>query len=69
MPNISLTAEEEERYVTEFERTGFCIIPDVLTPRQVEEARSAMLRHRELQPGHWRLLGKSRDGGPIGEAG
>ena len=65
----ALSHEQAEAYATEFEQTGFCIIPAVLTPREVELAKSAILGHRELQPGHWRLYGKSRDGGPIGEEG
>lgn len=64
-----LSREEEAGYLAEFEQTGFVVIRDVLTPHEVEVARSAILQHRELQPGQWRLYGKSRDGGPIGEAG
>ena len=65
----TLTSMEEDSYAAAFERTGFCVIPAALTAAEVEAGRAAVWRNREEQPGHWRLLGRSRDGGPIGESG
>ena len=58
-----------EQLVADFDRDGFCVIPAVLGQEQVEAMRSAVLDDQLQHPLHWRLLGQSRDGGPVGENG
>ena len=58
-----------ERLVADFDRDGFCVVPAVLDRQQVETMRHAVLEDQRQHPLHWRLLGQSRDGGPVGEHG
>ena len=58
-----------DRLVTDFENDGFCIVQSVLTQAQVETMREVILTQQRTLPHHYRLLGQSRDGGPIGEHG
>ena len=58
-----------ERLVADFDRDGFCVVPSVLDAAQVRAMREAVLAEQRDYPLHWRLLGQSRDGGPVGEHG
>jgi hypothetical protein len=52
-----------------FVENGYCVVEDVLTPREIEECYAAAKAELVEYPEDFRLLGKSRDGGPIGESG
>ena len=47
----------------------FCVVPAALTGAEVATMRSAILQEQLEHPLHYRLLGQSRDGGPVGEHG
>ena len=59
----------EDRLVAEFDDRGFCVVPAVLTDAEVAIMRAAILQEQLDYPLHYRLLGQSRDGGPVGEHG
>ena len=59
----------EDRLVADFDDTGFCVVPSVLDAGRVAELRDAIRSEQRSHPQHYRLLGQSRDGGPIGEHG
>jgi hypothetical protein len=52
-----------------FLENGYCVVPGVLSPREVEACYAAAKAEQADHPEDFRLLGKSRDGGPIGESG
>ena len=60
---------EEDRLVAEFDRDGFCVVPSALSEQELRTMRDAVLDERSRYPEHFRLLGQSRDGGPVGEHG
>jgi hypothetical protein len=59
----------EDSLVTDFENDGFCVIPSCLTASDARAMRDAILDEQRSYPQHFRLLGQSRDGGPVGEHG
>ena len=64
-----VTRAEQPAAVAFFREHGYCILPDVLSPAQVAICRDAVLRNQEIHAAEWKLFGKSRDGGPVGESG
>ena len=66
---MALALALEDELVAAFERDGVCVIPSVLTPEQAVACRSAILEEQRTHPLNFRLLGQSRDGGPVGEHG
>ena len=66
---MALPVALEDELVAAFERDGFCVVPSILTPERVAAMRGAILKEQETHPLHFRLLGQSRDGGPVGEHG
>lgn len=59
----------EDRLVASFDSDGFCVVPSALSEQEVRTMRDAVLDERSRYPEHFRLLGQSRDGGPVGEHG
>ena len=69
MQAAQLEAQLEDRLVAEFDRDGFCVVPSALSEQELRTMRDAVLDERSRYPEHFRLLGQSRDGGPVGEHG
>eukprot|EP01050_Picozoa_sp_SAG11_P003761 SAG11_NODE_220_length_12154_cov_92.233347_10_plen_584_part_00 len=59
----------EDQLVAEFDDKGYCVIPAVLCAAELASMRGAILQEQLDHPLHYRLLGQSRDGGPVGEHG
>ena len=66
---VEETPTELAQLVAEFEQNGFCTVKSVLSASEITTMRDAVMAEQRLHPQHYRLLGQSRDGGPIGEHG
>ena len=64
-----MDADEMDAAEYFFVENGYCVIPDVLSPREIAQCYAAALAEQKDHPEDWRLLGRSRDGGPVGESG
>eukprot|EP01052_Picozoa_sp_SAG31_P004821 SAG31_NODE_204_length_20414_cov_19.143392_13_plen_167_part_00 len=69
MPVGALGSALEDRLVADFDDNGFCVVPRVLRSAEALRLREAILAEQRAFPQHFRLLGQSRDGGPVGEHG